>query len=136
MAKRKCPKLECPTCEAPAIAADHFKPGLGWRWTEGLDGFCPGCKARLVVRVTDDYEEDRVASLENLSPPRKGLESAAAAIEAMPKRDPLAEAKAVADEIMARPVPAPGSPEGRAIIEGLCEDRCRICKQLRSECCC
>lgn len=61
MGKRKAPKLPCPSCLAPAVAAS-FESGRGWIWLEGTEGSCPNCKTRLVVRVTDDYEDDAQAS--------------------------------------------------------------------------
>lgn len=66
MGKSKTPKINCPACQIPAVEATSFEPGLGWRWTDGDTGSCPQCKRRLVVRVSDDYEEDRAATVEAL----------------------------------------------------------------------
>ena len=59
----KKPMLPCPECGAPAAEPDFHDRALGWRWSDGMDHECPKCKVKLVVTVTDDYEEDAKASL-------------------------------------------------------------------------
>lgn len=60
------PLLDCPECETPVLPATHYSREYGWRWEAGTPAKCPelSCGVNLVVDVTDDYEEDCLASLE------------------------------------------------------------------------
>ena len=63
MSRPKAPLLDCPECDTSALKADHWDSELGWRWTDGVKAKCPKCEVALIVSVTDDYEEDCLATL-------------------------------------------------------------------------
>lgn len=59
------PWLDCPACEKPALLAAWIVDDDegAWRYEEGECGPCPHCAVPLRVAVSDDYEDDAVASL-------------------------------------------------------------------------
>ena len=64
------PYMKCPRCGVDAIPADEWsRRWRKWLWmADGVLHKCPGCPALLRVAVTDDYEDDAVATVEEVTP--------------------------------------------------------------------